>query len=215
MNLETPLTSHAPSEEDSTRPTTPSSAAAQPSSQSQLAERNKIPPRGAGLPFQVIPVIPNITFASKGPKQTSISVASEATKAAESADEQHLVVTDDVSNHDNVQSTPMVPQPITSPMLPLPKLPPKSWADLVRTKAPLNHHDAESFNGNAVVSLDGSFSPKVDSLAVALKSYKADEASEKSKISFLEPRGLVNTGNMCYMNSVSHTPPVMVHRRDG
>ena len=24
-----------------------------------------------------------------------------------------------------------------------------------------------------------------------------------SKIAFLKPRGLVNTGNMCYMNSVS------------
>jgi ubiquitin carboxyl-terminal hydrolase 10 len=33
-----------------------------------------------------------------------------------------------------------------------------------------------------------------------------DNAEEDSKVAFLEPRGLKNTGNMCYMNSVSHIP---------
>ncbi|KAI1108231.1 cysteine proteinase [Nemania sp. NC0429] len=37
------------------------------------------------------------------------------------------------------------------------------------------------------------------SLAEALRDY---QVSNGQKISFLEPRGLVNTGNMCYMNSV-------------
>jgi ubiquitin C-terminal hydrolase len=40
-----------------------------------------------------------------------------------------------------------------------------------------------------------------ESLAEALHSFRA--ISKDSKLSFLEPRGLVNTGNMCYMNSVS------------
>ena len=40
-----------------------------------------------------------------------------------------------------------------------------------------------------------------ESLAESLRSFSVD--ANDSKIAFLKPRGLVNTGNMCYMNSVS------------
>lgn len=46
-------------------------------------------------------------------------------------------------------------------------------------------------------------SDKVNSLGEALSSFDIKDIQETSKLSFLEPRGLVNTGNMCYMNSVS------------
>ena len=74
--------------------------------------------------------------------------------------------------------------------------PPKSWADLVRTK---NARAAASAQPNGVSSaLKAPAVPKSASLAEALRQY----TSASGRLSFLEPRGLVNTGNMCYMNSV-------------
>ena len=49
---------------------------------------------------------------------------------------------------------------------------------------------------------NGVLPTKTESLADALSSYSVESIRDSSKISFLEPRGLVNTGNMCYMNSV-------------
>jgi ubiquitin carboxyl-terminal hydrolase 10 len=43
---------------------------------------------------------------------------------------------------------------------------------------------------------------KSESLADVLNSLGEDVTQYSDKIAFLEPRGLVNTGNMCYMNSV-------------
>jgi ubiquitin carboxyl-terminal hydrolase 10 len=78
---------------------------------------------------------------------------------------------------------------------------PKSWADLVRSKtAPRGagvpvHSSAEA--GGLAVS-------RSQNLAEVLKSLGTDVDQYSDKTAFLEPRGLVNTGNMCYMNSVSH-----------
>ena len=49
--------------------------------------------------------------------------------------------------------------------------------------------------------LNGFDSPKAGSIASVLSTFGAPGTNE-SKIAFLEPRGLVNTGNMCYMNAV-------------
>lgn len=54
-----------------------------------------------------------------------------------------------------------------------------------------------------VTQTNGITNTKTASLSEALSSYSVAEARENSKVAFLEPRGLVNTGNMCYMNSVS------------
>lgn len=78
--------------------------------------------------------------------------------------------------------------------------PPKSWAELLRSKT----SDATSVE--AVVPINGGLTgngiskSNSGSLADALRLYNVET---NGKISFLEPRGLVNTGNMCYMNSVS------------
>jgi ubiquitin carboxyl-terminal hydrolase 10 len=53
---------------------------------------------------------------------------------------------------------------------------------------------------NGVVATNGPAVPRSNTLADVLASFSVD--SEK-KVTFLEPRGLVNTGNLCYMNSVS------------
>jgi ubiquitin carboxyl-terminal hydrolase 10 len=73
---------------------------------------------------------------------------------------------------------------------------PKSWADLVRTKNAV----AASVRQNGAPAHGVASLPKSASLAEALKQYTV----RPEHVSFLEPRGLVNTGNMCYMNSVGH-----------
>lgn len=93
---------------------------------------------------------------------------------------------------------------------PIPRQPPTSWANLfARTSA------APSANGTASVGVNGSSNAdsgpssvigsafakaNTNSLAEAIRSYRVGGAEKH--IVFLEPRGLINTGNMCYMNSV-------------
>ncbi|KAF7719275.1 Ubiquitin carboxyl-terminal hydrolase [Penicillium ucsense] len=73
---------------------------------------------------------------------------------------------------------------------------PKSWADLVRNK------NAARSAGSAAPEANQLAIQKNESLADVLSSLSEDVSQYSDKIAFLEPRGLVNTGNMCYMNSV-------------
>lgn len=84
----------------------------------------------------------------------------------------------------------------TKPTTPPKPAPPKSWADLVRSKQAANASSAK-VNGTATNGV-----PKSASLTDALRQYDVQNDVDHS---FLEPRGLVNTGNMCYMNSVRTT----------
>ena len=88
---------------------------------------------------------------------------------------------------------------------PPPKQPPSSWAKLFsQTAAPAVARDSSSgVNGTGSADAnDPSLFPKANtgSLAEAVRAYSVGRAE---KVSFIEPRGLINTGNMCYMNSVS------------
>lgn len=82
------------------------------------------------------------------------------------------------------------------------KVAPKSWADLVRTKGPPPPTKNGNINSDTIAQANIFAPTKAGSLADALSSYNVKESSETAKVAFLEPRGLVNTGNMCYMNSV-------------
>ncbi|CAK7230544.1 hypothetical protein SCUCBS95973_007610 [Sporothrix curviconia] len=83
----------------------------------------------------------------------------------------------------------------------------KSWANLFTKTAAAggiaganggaatNGHAANGTNGTS-----GAFTKaNANSLAEAVSSYRVGSSS---KVAFIEPRGLINTGNMCYMNSV-------------
>lgn len=60
--------------------------------------------------------------------------------------------------------------------------------------------EANALTGNTA-DVMGSFSKSnASSLAEALADFRI---ASGQKLAFLEPRGLINTGNMCYMNSVS------------
>lgn len=201
-NHETPLTSHAPSEDDSTQPTTPSSVMAQFAPRPYHYLSTKSPGRATStLPLPIIPVIPNISFAFRVPKRASISTASEAIKAPKLSNEEHLAVAIEATSQNKGRDDIIDTDSDTVPSSP-PKPAPKSWADLVRAKAPRSSKISDKAGGEEVAQLNGFLAPKTTSLSEALSSYSVDGVKEDAKISFLEPRGLVNTGNMCYMNSV-------------
>jgi ubiquitin carboxyl-terminal hydrolase 10 len=80
---------------------------------------------------------------------------------------------------------------------------PKLWTGLFNPAAATS--TATSSESAGAATAPGFGKTNSESLAEALRSFSA--VSADSKVAFLEPRGLVNTGNMCYMNSVSGFPP--------
>ncbi|KAF2805186.1 cysteine proteinase [Mytilinidion resinicola] len=180
--LETPATSQAPSEADSTHPTTPSSVLppapaprpAAPSSHTRSATKTAVPliPIKPAVP-KVAPSVTSTTQKSVTPEKTD-KPASEAQRSEKSA---------------GSEQTPTASPPASKPA-------PKSWAELLRSKpAPATAQSLAVQNG--VVTPNGS--AKSNSLGDVLTSFSVDA---KRKLAFLQPRGLVNTGNMCYMNSI-------------
>jgi ubiquitin carboxyl-terminal hydrolase 10 len=94
---------------------------------------------------------------------------------------------------------------------------PTSWANLFSKSASSHtavmndaHGDGASLNGNAAegttagVMPGSNFSETNRSvLAEAIREFKVDSTD---RAALIEPRGLVNTGNMCYMNAVCFLP---------
>lgn len=200
--LETPLTSHAPSEDDSTHPTTPSSVVAPVIPRPQANSTTKSPTRPNASSLPIVPAIPNFPVVPKAPKRPSVGTFSETTKPQEPVNQEHLDAAIEAKAQSSAVDTSGSPEPAIASNSPPAKPPPKSWADLVRTKAQPNSQNGSRTQDNITAQTNGFNIAKISSLAEALSSYKVDEIQDESKISFLEPRGLVNTGNMCYMNSV-------------
>jgi ubiquitin carboxyl-terminal hydrolase 10 len=75
---------------------------------------------------------------------------------------------------------------------------PKSWADLVKHMPPRN--SAAPTNAEKAKPIPTVSKPNPTSSAEIIKAFNVNTDAHYA---FLEPRGLVNTGNMCYMNSVS------------
>ena len=96
---------------------------------------------------------------------------------------------------DNAAETP-------KPSSPPAKAVPKSWADLVRSKAPAPAATPVVAPEPDGVQLNGAQPTKGISLADVLNKFTVRANDSDGKIAFTKPRGLVNTGNMCYMNSV-------------
>jgi ubiquitin carboxyl-terminal hydrolase 10 len=180
---QTPTTSHAPSETDSTHPTTPSSAVPPHSSlrpQSQPQAKKQAPPL-----VPVVPIFPQSPITPRQPpKEADTQPISDAS---------HTTAETVKESADAVAGSP-VQSPVSPPA------PPKSWADLVRSKGqPRVANLAETLSG---AEAGGLSAPRSESLVDVLNSLGSDVEQYGDKIAFLEPRGLVNTGNMCYMNSV-------------
>ncbi|KAF9735590.1 hypothetical protein PMIN02_009959 [Paraphaeosphaeria minitans] len=177
---DTPQSSHPPSEVDSTRPSVSS-----PDMPAQLAHASQ----GSHARTQTKPAVPLIPIkAAKAP-----SVTSTTQKSVKSADKENNSETATPAiRGQETEETPKASPP--------PKAAPGSWAALLRTKnnAAVAAAKAPAVS-NGVAPIKGPPVPKSNSLGDVLASYSVDT---HKNISFLEPRGLVNTGNLCYMNSI-------------
>lgn len=188
---ETPATSHPPSETDylggpgSTVPANASPETPKPfHSQPQQARRDT---RSAIA-------VPNISSLPKN-KPVDATTAASPPAAVSSGDDRTPKAEDQtsVATGESVVATDSAPQAAAVPVA-------KSWADLVRRNAkPAAAVAASGALPNGDTLPNGFHVAKTASLAEALKQYNVQN---DTTLSFLEPRGLVNTGNMCYMNSV-------------
>jgi ubiquitin carboxyl-terminal hydrolase 10 len=82
---------------------------------------------------------------------------------------------------------------------PVIKTAPKSWADMVRSNTPQGSGSASANNQATTAASSSSAASKSHAVADVIREFKVNHGG---RLSFIEPRGLVNTGNMCYMNSV-------------
>jgi len=172
--VETPSTSHPPSEEDLTlEPVQPSATATKHARTATKPAVPLIPIKSAKAPSAA-------STAQKSPKSPAPAPL-ESTPASDS----------EVNGSVEDPSKPSPPKPAA----------PKSWAELLRTKnIPVAAQAPAATNGVAVTAATNTpAAAKSNTLADVLASFSVDA---DKKISFLEPRGLVNTGNLCYMNSI-------------
>ncbi|KKP05862.1 ubiquitin thiolesterase [Trichoderma harzianum] len=150
------------------------------------------------------PVVPVLPKHGPKPSASDASVTAEQEKingdAAKSEDQEAAT---DASPEVQANGTSHPPSPVV-------KAPPTSWANLfakpsTRAQTGLNGSaGGDAVNGDSADAANNfpasAFSKtNASSLAQAIQSYQVEN---NDKIDFLEPRGLINTGNMCYMNSV-------------
>jgi len=194
----TTLASDAPSDAGSTQPTTPSSAVPPSDDKTQ---RTPTQPKAHRATKSVVPAVPMLPQSPNATRRTHRdSVVSTTSKMSASA---AATVDDQIpppSTSSTSEDATATSDAISSSGVPIvsPTVAPKSWADLVRTKA------LASAPVQAAVQMhNGLGGAKVENLSDVLNDISVTESDSASRITLLEPRGLVNTGNMCYMNSVS------------
>ena len=148
----------------------------------------------------VVPVLPNLpSFGKTSPAQSKPRTTPSLSDVSEPAPNNT-----ETSNNGEVQTdseTVNVPTATSEPAAQqsAPRGPPKSWAELLRNKNAALNGTTNTPSGQ-VPFIDGVLVPKIATVADVLSAYNVES---DEKLIFLEPRGLVNTGNMCYMNSVS------------
>ncbi|MBE3048773.1 hypothetical protein IMZ48_40990 [Candidatus Bathyarchaeota archaeon] len=187
-------------------PSTPTSTQAGPASIVSPASANatKVSSRAAAPALPIIPAVPRP--GSKDAKAAT-SEGGEELKS-EAAHNEEVEV-----NGAQAEQTESSPAAAALAPAPVPQKP-KSWASLLtnpaaRLAAAAPGSVASSTNsagGANVVAVDsqngvaGMFPRTANSLSEALRGYRVGAIDI---ISHIEPRGLTNGGNMCYMNSVS------------
>jgi ubiquitin carboxyl-terminal hydrolase 10 len=186
---ETP-TSHPVSEETvSTNPTTPSSIPQQ--SIPAAGETTPVPPKPSRPAVPVVPALPKAIPRDIKPAPAKTPESPQTEKLAADARQDPTE-----SNEASTEQTEEVKEASPPPKA---WTTPKLWTGLFNPVAAISTAASSESGRAAAAPTIGK--TNAESLTEALKSFNA--VSNESRVAFLEPRGLVNTGNMCYMNSVS------------
>ncbi|SPN97714.1 related to ubiquitin carboxyl-terminal hydrolase 10 [Cephalotrichum gorgonifer] len=193
-----------PADATAATPSTPASTQPTPASSSSPASANAT--KSSSRPaVPAVPVLPAV------PKADSKYAKDPAGEGGE-----ELKPDTAESNKTKVNGTPQTDHAEASPVAPAPAAQapqkPKSWASLLSTPASRRAAATASSGasstasaGPAAASADAQngstdlFPKAADSLAEALRAYRVGATNT---ITHIEPRGLINGGNMCYMNSV-------------
>ncbi|KAF9880740.1 ubiquitin carboxyl-terminal hydrolase [Colletotrichum karsti] len=154
----------------------------------------------------VVPVVPVIPKSS--PKEAKPASISKPEEVKEPTTEEKPA---DVSETADAAGTE--PKVEAQPAAPV-KVAPKTWSGLFSAAAAAANKAQPNANGpttaapangaiaNGAGAVNGgasNFPTNANSLAAAIQDFRVGSLS---KVQFIEPRGLINTGNMCYMNSV-------------
>ncbi|PGH04175.1 ubiquitin carboxyl-terminal hydrolase 10 [Blastomyces parvus] len=190
LEEEAPASPQLSSETSLVQPNTPSSTA--PSQTSVKLQHTPAQTGGARQAAFIVPVVPVIPSSPSTTKQPSTSTAKTT---SESLKRDGQAPPSSTQNRPTESAT--VTQEAAKPTPPV-RAPPKSWADLVRTKAPASTGGASP----TATGIGGLGVSKGESLFDVINNLGSSAEQDGSKIAFIEPRGLVNTGNMCYMNSI-------------
>lgn len=187
----TPLPSDAPSDAVSTQPTTPSSTVTIPLAKfQQTPTQPKVRPTGPVIP--AVPILPQSpTSTMKAPPNSTQSAPSKGAENTATPDDENKALSTTSAEGQLPVASPETAKTASPPEKP------KSWANLFRSP------DTQSSAANAasISASNGVEVGKSETLADVLNEMGAS-LDAPARISFLQPRGLVNTGNMCYMNSV-------------
>lgn len=147
----------------------------------------------------VVPAVPVLPRTS--PKHAKTSSSASKTEA--------VVKGADPTSPTKVVMEAAAPEPAPQKSLIPPLAAPvrKSWADMVSksSSAPSNSEEPAEVHSNGKithgVAANGFGKSGAAPVGEAIAAYRVPETGGKRY--FLEPRGLKNTGNLCYMNSVS------------
>ncbi|KAK1580444.1 ubiquitin carboxyl-terminal hydrolase [Colletotrichum navitas] len=175
------------SETSSARPTT--------SSSNISASRPAVPV------IPVIPVLPKSSPKESKPSEEPKQPVAQEVKSAETAEARDTTA----GGQEKADTQPAAPV----------KAAPKTWSGLFSAAAAAaakaqpnaNGSGAPAATNGASINGDGSVNGSAssfsagnaNSLVAAIQDFRV---SNPAKVQFIEPRGLINTGNMCYMNSV-------------
>lgn len=198
--VQTPTTqmSESPSEMGSTDLTTPSPACTPQPIKSRPTPNPQ--PRNSKPVMPVVPAVPVMPLSPKTSRHAhrdSVSVVSSTSQTQLESISEQARRSSTTSVPTMSDASPVASTETSKPASP--PAPPKSWADLVRSKvAPKPPSSAAAVSQIA----NGLGAAKNETLSDVLNTIDATATQNASKIAFLKPRGLVNTGNMCYMNSV-------------
>lgn len=183
----------APEASVSTDPTISSVSGSSTGGPAAVQSRKRSPTKPIVPAIPIKPVVP--TLGSTSPKQLKSPPVSDAKPEASAPVQSPAAEPVTLDDQESAAAAPQVPVRVA----------PKSWAELLKSKAAAANAAAAAAIVVGSPATDGIVASKPSTLADALSVYSVDN---DARVSFLEPRGLVNTGNMCYMNSVSCIPHV-------